>query len=227
MSAARHGGESIPPPGAFYRFMHALPRTVWPFFGSLAVTGVEHVPRTGPFLLISNHQSILDPFFIQSVCPRPCHAMAKSTQFSGRITNWIMRSCYAFPVRRHQVDPQAVRVVLRRLRQGHPVHIYMEGERTWDGGLQPPRPGTVRLALKAGVPILPCAIDGAYHVWPRWDRHPRNGAVRVAFGAPFRFPRLDHRSDREAERSAATARLLGAIRDLLGADDQLSAVSDL
>jgi 1-acyl-sn-glycerol-3-phosphate acyltransferase len=153
--------------------------------------------------------------------------MAKSTQFASPIFAAVMKRCYAFPVRRFQVDPQAVRTALRRLQAGYPVHIYVEGERTWDGLLRPPRPGTVRLALKAGVPILPCAVDGAYDVWPRWDRRVRRGRVRVAFGRPFSLPRVDGRAAREAAVPDASARIIGAISELLGAPVADPASDDL
>lgn len=206
----------LPPPGILYWFMHGLGRWVWPAFGGFDVSGRENIPESGPFLLISNHQSVLDPFFIQTWFSRPVHPMAKSTQFASPIFSAVMKRCYSFPVRRFQVDPHAVRTTLRRLRAGHPVHIYIEGERTWDGTLRPPRPGTVRLALKAGVPILPCAVDGAYDVWPRWDRRIRRGRVRVAFGEPFTLPQLDDRDSREAALPDASARIMGAIGELLG-----------
>ena len=208
--------SELPPPGPFYWMMHGIGRWVWPAFGGFDVRGREHIPDSGPFLLISNHQSVLDPFFIQTWVPVPVHPMAKSTQFASPLFSAVMKRCYAFPVRRFQVDPQAVRTALRRLAAGHPVHIYIEGERTWDGLLRPPRPGTVRLALKAGVPILPCAVDGAYDVWPRWHRRPRRGRVTVAFGRPFSFPRIDDRAQREAALPAATARILEEISALLG-----------
>jgi 1-acyl-sn-glycerol-3-phosphate acyltransferase len=142
--------------------------------------------------------------------------MAKSTQFASPIFSAVMTRCYAFPVRRFQVDPQAVRTALRRLAAGYPVHIYIEGERTWDGSLRPPRPGTVRLALKAGVPILPCAVDGAYDVWPRWDRRFRTGRVKVAFGKPFRLPQIDDRARREAAVPEAGTRIIREISSLIG-----------
>lgn len=205
----------LPPPGLLYWFMHGAGRWFWPAFGGFDLSGKEHIPPSGPFLLISNHQSVLDPFFIQTWFPRPVHPMAKSTQFASPIFSAVMKRCYSFPVRRFQVDPQAVRTALRRLRAGHPVHIYIEGERTWDGSLRPPRPGTVRLALKAGVPILPCAVDGAYDVWPRWDRRIRRGRVRVAFGAPFMLPQIDDRTRREAAVPEASARIIGVISELL------------
>jgi 1-acyl-sn-glycerol-3-phosphate acyltransferase len=196
--------------------MHGLGRWVWPAFGGFDVSGRENIPASGPFLLISNHQSALDPFFIQTWIPRPVHPMAKSTQFASPLFSAVMKRCYAFPVRRFQVDPQAVRITLRRLADGHPVHIYIEGERTWDGSLRPPRSGTVRLALKAGVPILPCAIQGAYDVWPRWDRRIRRGRVRVAFGTPFRLPQIHDRTEREEALPDAQATILTAISSLLG-----------
>jgi 1-acyl-sn-glycerol-3-phosphate acyltransferase len=208
--------KELPPPGPFYWTMHGIGRWIWPAFGGFDVQGREHIPDDGPFLLISNHQSVLDPFFIQTWIPRPVHPMAKSTQFASPIFSAVMKRCYAFPVRRFQVDPQAVRTTLRRLAAGYPVHIYMEGERSWDGLLRPPRPGTVRLALKAGVPILPCAVDGAYDVWPRWDRRFRRGRVRVAFGKPFVLPRIDDRAGREAALPEASARITTEISRLLG-----------
>jgi 1-acyl-sn-glycerol-3-phosphate acyltransferase len=208
--------SELPPPGLLYWFMQGLGRWVWPAFGGFDLRGTENIPETGPFLLISNHQSVLDPFFIQTWLPRPVHPMAKSTQFASPIFSAVMTRCYAFPVRRFQVDPQAVRTALRRLAAGYPVHIYIEGERTWDGSLRPPRPGTVRLALKAGVPILPCAVDGAYDVWPRWDRRFRTGRVKVAFGKPFRLPQIDDRARREAAVPEAGARIIREISSLLG-----------
>ena len=216
----------LPPPGPLYWFMHGLGRWVWPAFGGFEVSGRENIPASGPFLLISNHQSVLDPFFIQTWIPRPCHPMAKSTQFASPLFSAVMKRCYAFPVRRFQVDPQAVRITLRRLADGHPVHIYIEGERTWDGSLRPPRPGTVRLALKAGVPILPCAIQGAYDVWPRWDRRIRRGRVRVAFGTPFRLPQTHDRAEREAALPDAQTTIMTAISSLLGAAAPTNATDD-
>lgn len=208
--------QRLPEPGPFYWFMQSLPRWVWPLFGRLIVEGRDNVPARGPFLLISNHQSVLDPFFIQTCIQRPCHPMAKSTQFASPLFAGIMKRCYAFPVRRFQVDPQAVRVTLRRLAAGYPVHIYVEGERSWDGRLQRPRTGTVRLALRAGVPIVPCAVAGAYDVWPRWDRRVGRGDVRVSFGQPFSLPHLHDRAARNAAVPEAGATIMTALSHLLG-----------
>lgn len=200
---------------SLYSFSQRLARSILrPFLPELAVEGIRHVPGTGPFLLVTNHESILDPILIQAYCPRPLHTMAKSTQFDPRPLGWYMLRVNAFPVRRYQVDPQAVRVVLRRLGAGQPVGIYVEGERSWDGRLGPARLGTLRLILKAGVPVVPCAVSGSYAVWPRWARWPRRAHVRIRFGEPLRFPQSDDRRERENLLRSTEDRLMGAIRAL-------------
>jgi 1-acyl-sn-glycerol-3-phosphate acyltransferase len=181
-----------------YGFAQRLVRTLWPLVGRLEVEGLENVPETGPFLLVANHQSYLDPILIQAVVRRPIFTMAKSTEFSTPIVGWILKRLRSFPVRRFEIDPQAVRIALRLLRQGQGVGVYIEGERTWDGRLQPPRLGTVRLILRAGVPVVPCGVSGAFDLWPRWDRRLRRGTVRLRFGSPLRFPQIRDRAARNA-----------------------------
>jgi 1-acyl-sn-glycerol-3-phosphate acyltransferase len=201
----------------FYRFIQWLPRSIWRALGKLEVNGLEHVPPSGAFLLLANHQSILDPIMIQAVCPRPIHAMAKSTQFASPFMAWLMRRLLAFPVRRYQIDPQAVRVVLRRLAAGEAVGIYVEGERSWDARLQQPRRGTIRVALHAGVPIVPCTIVGSYDVWPRWHRGLRLEPIRIDFGPPFRLPTITDRRAREAALDEAAATIMGTLERQLRA----------
>lgn len=202
---------------ANYAFCSWLIRSTWTAIGGLKVQGLENLPREGPCVVIANHQSYLDPLLLNAVVPRVLHSMAKSTQFSSRFMGWWMPFIYTFPVRRYETDPQAVRVALRRLAAGEAVMIYVEGERTWDGRLQPPRLGTIRLLLKAGVPIVPARIDGAYEVWPRWDRKVRPGPVTIRFGQPIHFPKLDSRAAREPFLNEARDRIVAALAGPLDA----------
>jgi 1-acyl-sn-glycerol-3-phosphate acyltransferase len=123
----------------------------------------------------------------------------------------------AFPVRRYQTDPQAVRTALRLLSAGAGVAVYIEGERSWDGAMQAPRPGTVRLVLKAGVPVIPCGIAGAYEAWPRWSSRPQFLPVRINFGAALTFPQIDDRRAREALVPLAADRIMTELARLSGA----------
>lgn len=204
----------------FYRFIQLVVRALFPVVGRVEVEGLENIPGEGPFLLVANHQSYLDPMIIQTVVRREVYTMAKSTQFSDRLTGGILRRLKSFPVRRFETDPQAVRIALRRLREGYGVGIYIEGERSWDGRLQPPRLGALRLILKAGVPVVPCGVSGAYDVWPRWDRALKHGRVRVIIGPPMRFPQLDSKPEREAALPEVGARLMTTLEELVGAQQE-------
>lgn len=197
-----------------YPLTQRLVRLLTPLVGRVRVEGLENIPGQGPFLLIANHQSYLDPILVQAIVPRPLHTMTKSTQFSDPITGRFLKALKAFPVRRFEIDPQAVRLTLRFLRQGHGVGIYIEGERTWDGRLQPPRRGTIRLLLKAGVPVVPCGVSGAYDVWPRWDRRLRRGTVRIRVGEPLHLPRLDRREERDERVDETAALIMGRLAEL-------------
>jgi 1-acyl-sn-glycerol-3-phosphate acyltransferase len=120
---------------------------------------------------------------------------------------WFLPRVNAIPTRRYRIDPQAVRVVLRRLAEGEAVGVFPEGERSWDGELQPFRRGTIRVLLKSGVPIIPCGVAGAYDVWPRWSKSIRRKKIRVEFGEPFRWPAMDSREERNAFLPEANAEL--------------------
>ncbi|MCI0432450.1 MAG: 1-acyl-sn-glycerol-3-phosphate acyltransferase [Gemmatimonadetes bacterium] len=215
---ARPGRDRAEVANRLYRLCQWTVRTGWRLAGRLDVQGLDNIPALGPFLLVCNHQSDLDPLLIMSVIRRPVHTVAKSTLFSAPALKWLLPRICVFPVRRYQTDPQAVRVALRRLRQGFGVAIFVEGERSWDGRLQKPRPGTIRLALKAGVPIVPCAISGAYEASPRWHSAIRPGAVRVRFLTPILLEPAHRRVERDAWQPSAATLMLDALASAL--DDE-------
>jgi len=179
------------------------------------VEGLEHIPSTGPFLLLPNHQSALDPLLIQSICPREVHSMTKSTQFGHPVFRALLSRVGAFPVRRYRVDPQAVRVLLRLLDQGRGVCVYPEGERSWDGAVQPFRRGTLRVALRAGVPVIPVGVAGTFDLLPRWLKRPRSGGrVALRFGDPIHFGAIRDRAERERRLDDVERRLVQEVARL-------------
>jgi 1-acyl-sn-glycerol-3-phosphate acyltransferase len=203
-------------PRMVYRTCAWIVRTAWRRFGRFEIHGFENIPVRGPFLLVCNHQSDLDPALIQSIIPRPVYAVAKSGLFSAPVIGWVLRRLHCIPVRRYQVDPQSVRTALRLISRGRGVAIYIEGERSWDGRLQDYRSGTIRLALRAGVPVIPVAITGTYDASPRWDTRIRPGPVTIQFLQPLLFPKLDRRFDRERELSTVAAIIMTRLADALG-----------
>jgi 1-acyl-sn-glycerol-3-phosphate acyltransferase len=183
------------------------------------VEGVEHIPDAGPFALVPNHQSLMDPMLVQAFCPRPVHSMTKSTQFASPFFRWLIPRLHGFPVRRYRIDPQAVRVLLRYLDQGRGVCVYPEGERTWDGEIQDFRRGALRVLLRSGVPIVPVGVSGMFNLWPRWRSKPRVQLrprlhVRIRYGPPLEPGAHTDRDAREAALPAFSTQLRAELERL-------------
>jgi len=155
------------------------------------------VPRAGGVLLVCNHQSYLDPVLATLALPRECHYMARDTLFRHPLFRRLIRSLNAFPIKRGAADLAAIKETLRRLKAGHLVVAFPEATRTTDGTLGPMHTGVILLARKAGVPIVPTMILGAFESWPRHARLPRPHPVIVAYGPPM-TPDLLERLDDEA-----------------------------
>lgn len=203
---------------SWYAFFRALCAGIVRVVSRMEVSGRENVPREGPFILLPNHQSVLDPIFVQVSAPRSdIYTLTKSTQFDTGVFRWLLPRVQTIPVRRYRVDPQAVRVFLRRLDEGKGVCVYPEGERTWDGSLAPLKRGTIRVILKAGVPVVPCGVEGSFDIWPRWSRRIRRSRVRVRFGEPLHFGAWHDRSERDARVDETSTVIREALIALSGA----------
>jgi 1-acyl-sn-glycerol-3-phosphate acyltransferase len=113
----------------------------------LARIGREHLSRTGPLLLASNHRSFLDPFVIGTLVRRPVYYMAKRELFEKRWQAWILNALGAFPVDRGAGDKDAMSTARAILERGDCVVVFPEGTRVRTGPLGSPKRGVGRLAL--------------------------------------------------------------------------------
>lgn len=139
---------------------HRLPlRCLFTLTMRVEAEGVEHLPRTGGAVVVSNHLTDFDPFVLGTLFLRQMHFMAKEELFRG-LVGWWLRSGGAFPVRRGEVDRVALKVAEDLLRAGHVVMIFPEGHRSQNAEMQAARSGAVLLASRAGCPIVPVAIAG-------------------------------------------------------------------
>ena len=150
----------------------------------------RRVPRTGGLLVVSNHQSYLDPILAALPIRRPLNPMARDTLFRNPAFSWLIRSLYAFPVRRGSADLGAMKEAVRRLREGRIVLVFPEGTRTRDGSIGKLHAGVILMARRAGVPVLPMVIEGAYKCWPRGRLLPSLHEVCVAYGRPIPAERV-------------------------------------
>ena len=147
--------------------------------------GRELVPATGGGLVLSNHQSHLDPVLVGLACDRRLNFLARQTLFGFPPLRWLISSLDAIPIDREGSGLGGLKETLKRLKRDELVLMFPEGTRTPDGEVQPFKPGFCALARRAGVPLLPVGLDGAFGSWPRWRLLPRPDVVHIQFGRPL------------------------------------------
>jgi 1-acyl-sn-glycerol-3-phosphate acyltransferase len=159
-------------PALWYDASRAVCAVGMTFGFSLRTEGRRHIPTGGPALLISNHQSFLDPILIAVAAKRRPGALARKTLFRHSAFGWLIRSYNAIPVDQEGIGIEGLRVAIDFLRQKRVLIVFPEGGRTPDGNLQPLMPGIQLLIKRAGAPVVPVGIAGAYAAWPSWRRYP-------------------------------------------------------
>jgi|GEM_PF-207051 len=157
----------------------------------------HYVPEEGAFLLLSNHQSFLDPMINANPLKRQCCFAARDTLFTIPVFGKLVHSFNAIPIKRGQADLTAIRAFIEKLNQGYGLVLYPEGTRTQDGRISEMKPGFGLLARKANVPIIPSVIDGAYEAWPRHHKFFSYGKVYVTYGPPIPAEKVAEMGDRE------------------------------
>jgi len=146
--------------------------------------GQHYVPDVGGALLLSSHQSLLDPVLLAITHRRPFHYLARKSLFVGPIGT-LLRSLNGIPIDQDGSGISGLKETLRQLKRREIVLIFPEGTRTPNGQVQTLKPGFAALARRCKVPLVPVAIVGAYDCWPRRQRFPRPGRIRVQYGPPF------------------------------------------
>jgi 1-acyl-sn-glycerol-3-phosphate acyltransferase len=204
----------------------------WPIYALLwlifhmRVSGVENLPKTGPYILVANHLHNLDPLMAQMAIPRNTHFFVKKELFNYPIISRIALWSGGFPVDRGTPDRWAIRRAEAALKQGHGVGIYVEGTRSTTLALQQGLPGAGLLAVRNDVPIIPLVITGS-------ERLPFNGkktklrkgrplpnpghkGVRLTFGEPFSIQK--ERNGKRVGAADATEQIMMMLARMLPPD---------
>jgi 1-acyl-sn-glycerol-3-phosphate acyltransferase len=176
----------------------------------LRARGKEQLPEGG-FVLACNHVSSFDPWVLgMPLWPkRFLRFMAKSELYWPPL-KYVLNGAGAFPVRRGQRDVAAIETAVQLARDGNVVAMFPEGTRRTKGLVKRfearPRSGAARIALEAGVPLVPAAVKGT-------DKLLRFGKLTVAYGAPVEIDDLRGRDVAESAQEA-TERLMSRIAEL-------------
>jgi 1-acyl-sn-glycerol-3-phosphate acyltransferase len=155
----------------------------------MEIQGLENVPADGAMIVAPNHVSYMDPIWVSSPLKRPLRYMTWDRMTGLPLLGALMRAYGAFPV---NIDgPSGNRAALRnsleQLRAGGGLMIFPEGSRSRDGRLLSFKPGVIRLALEAEVPIVPVSIVGGFDAYPPHYKFPRPYKVKVIYHEPIKL----------------------------------------
>ncbi len=160
------------------------------------VEGGEHLPTDGAAILASNHLSFSDSIFLPLVVPRRITFLAKADYFTGKglkgkLTKGFFSGVGQVPIDRSggAASEAALRTGRRILGEGSLLALYPEGTRSPDGRLYRGKTGVARMALEAGVPVIPVAMINTDVVQPTGKKIPHIGRVGIRVGRPLDFSR--------------------------------------
>ena len=177
--------------------------------------GKEYMPPGGGFIAVSNHLSMIDPFFVAYAFYRNIRYMGKVELFKHPYVGWFLGLYGGFPVDRSRRDPQALRTALNILKAKQVLGMFPEGTRSENGALQEFHTGAIRIAIKAQVPIIPCGIWGTNYVLPRGAKWLRPHRTALAAGPPITYTHLYDHHPTPAEITTAAHELEATIADLI------------
>jgi 1-acyl-sn-glycerol-3-phosphate acyltransferase len=165
----------------------------WMSFGSafrtlfgMRVIGEENLITEGPVLIVSNHESFLDPPLIGNLYKTEMAYLARKTLFTG-MGAWLYPRWNAIPIDQDRPDMGSLKTTIRLLKEGERVLVFPEGERTLDGNIGAAAPGVGLIAVKSGAVIQPVRISGAREALPRGSGKIRFARITVTVGKPIRL----------------------------------------
>ncbi|MBV1780447.1 1-acyl-sn-glycerol-3-phosphate acyltransferase [Paeniglutamicibacter sp. ABSL32-1] len=208
----------------FYQFMKRF--IVGPLVNVLFrpwVKGLENIPESGGAILASNHLSVSDSIFLPVAVSRPVIFLAKMDYFTGkgpkgRITAWFFRMINQIPMDRSggAASAHSLGAGAQALADGSLLGIYPEGTRSPDGRLYRGKLGVAKLALEAGVPVIPIAMIGTDKVQPIGKRLPNIRRVGMIIGEPLDFSRYAGMSEDRFVQRSVVDEIMYAIMRLSG-----------
>jgi 1-acyl-sn-glycerol-3-phosphate acyltransferase len=208
--------DRLPAPPLARRRLHrtcrALLRPLFRAGFGMHASGLEQLPAHGPYILASNHVSMLDWAFLSYYLPDLVRFVVHREYWDHPLIGIGLRFNGAIPLRTGVPDAAAFRLARAVLAEGEPLIMFPEGAISRSGRPQRGQPGIIALAAAARVPIVPVALRGAFEAFPRHRRLPRPRSVHLAIGAPLAPPSP---LDRAAQRTLAAGLMhhIGALLD--------------
>ena len=163
------------------------PVNVFLGFSRLVIEGGDNIPRDRPYVMMMNHQSMGDILVAWLITPTPVRFIAKRMLRYVPVVGWILIIFGMVSIDRGNAHDaaRALKKAARVLKKGTSLCAFPEGTRTRDGKIGPFKRGVFLLAMKAGVPIVPVALEGCGVFVPRTGWRPRPVTIRAKIGVPI------------------------------------------
>jgi 1-acyl-sn-glycerol-3-phosphate acyltransferase len=190
--------NKYPPPfviDAVRYFVHGISKILW----RIKYYDRQNIPKnlsTG-LLIVSNHQTYFDPFWICAPMKRKFRFMAWDKAFDWFFVGWLIKYLGSFPVDTKRGTTKSIlRESFSALKDGATLVMFPEGARSFpDGKLHEFKTGAMRIAMEAGVPVLPVTVKGANLVWSQTMTRPHFPQVEIFYHPLFEVPKPDDKTD--------------------------------
>lgn len=202
-----------------YRTLRAIAAPVVRGLFRIERIGVKKIPKKGPVILVTNHESNIDPLLVVCSTQRLIFHLGKHTLFTKPFRSWFFQTLGGqIPVNREKGGNEAaIQAAVTALKKGFAFGIYPEAHRSPDGKLRRGKPGLGRIAYLSGAPVYPVAVDGAFETWPKGQALPKFfKKTRVIVGDPRHYPRDPALAENYDACQAVTDDLMSDIARLLG-----------
>jgi len=197
-------------------FCHFICRLMW----GLRIQGRIPVERLNGAVIVANHRSPFDPWFIEVSLDRIAHWMVAGEYFTAGIFGWSLRTVQAIPTKRSGIDTASTKQAIAYAQRGELVGLLPEGRiNTTEDFMLPGRPGVALVALRAKVPVIPCYLDGAPYDGTVLGNFLRPARVKLIIGQPIDLSEFYDREDDKVLQAELTRRFMHEIACLAGRPD--------
>ena len=157
----------------FYRITRFVVVTITRLLCTAKIYGKKNIPKTGPVIILCNHQSFLDPMVCQRGSSRDFWYVARSTLYSSPIIGRAMKHLNTIPIHRGESDIASIRKIIAKLKEGCVVGLFPEGTRSLNGKIVSVKPGFTLLIRKTKASVVPAVLDGTFDSWPKGKKWPK------------------------------------------------------
>jgi 1-acyl-sn-glycerol-3-phosphate acyltransferase len=196
---------------AVRHFVFGISKILW----RIEYHNKENIPKntSSGLMIVSNHQTYFDPFWICAPMKRKFRFMAWDKAFNWFFVGWLIRYLGSFPVDTKRGTTKSVlRESLNALNDGATLVMFPEGARTFpDGKLLEFKTGAMRIALEAGVPVLPVTVRGANRVWSQTMKYPHFPKVEIFYHPLFEVTKPADDADLREHLENLTAQIVEII----------------